>query len=165
MIYEFAAVEVKEGDYVVLHLRKLEDLCRDEYGEDLNESGGTDSCPNARDFWIPGLNELLRKTDAVYVLDQDDKVLDAVMFAENSNSWNNKNHFSDTAEFLFNQNVWKSAAGTICSAADVVNSSGTSVTRSISRDETAENTHTAADWYVTADKGATPGQQNSTKRL
>jgi len=167
LIYEFEPVVVKAGEYVVLHLRKLEESCEDEYGDSLDKSRGTDSCPTARDFWINGTTKLLRDTDAVYVLDQDDKVLDAVMFALNANSWLNKNYFPKTAEFLFNQGAWKSTTGTVCGAADVVNSSGigTAMTRSISRDETVENTHSAADWYITANGGTTPGKPNSPTRL
>jgi hypothetical protein len=160
-IYEFKPVEVKEGEYVVLHLRTLENLCKDEYGEDLNESGGTDSSATARDLWIAGSTKLLRKTDAVYVLDQDDNVLDSVMIAETpSPSWN-KDFFTKAAEFLFSKGAWKSPAGTVCSPADAVDSSGikTAITRSISRDETA-NTHTKAGWYVTKTSGATPGLPN-----
>jgi len=161
-VYEFAPVEVKEGEYVVLHMRTLEESCKDEYGVSLNESGGTDSCPTARDFWIAGSNKLLRKTDAVYVLDKNDWVLDAVIVAETpSPSWVNS-FIAKAAELLFSQRLWESAAGTICSPADVVNSSGinTAMTKSISRREAVENTHTAADWYVTKAGGVSPGLQN-----
>jgi hypothetical protein len=159
-IYEFKPVEVKEGEYVVLHLRTLEDSYKDEYGEDLNESGGTDSSATARDLWIAGSTELLRKTDVVYVLDQDDNVLDAVMIAETpSPSWN-KPYFAEVAEFLFSRNAWKSPAGTVCSPEDAVNSSGTTATKSISRDEAVENNYTKAGWYVTKTSGATPGLPN-----
>jgi len=164
-IFEFAPVAVKKGDYVVLHLRTYGNLCKDEYGENLELSGGTDSCPTARDFWIPGSTELLRKSDAVYVLDQDDEVLDAVMFAVNSDAWLNKNYFAEAAELLFDQGAWKSPTGTVCSVTEVVNSSTTTATQTICRDETVENTHTAADWYITAKSCATPGVQNNTKRL
>jgi hypothetical protein len=160
-IYEFEPIEVKESDYVVLHLRTLEESCRNEYKENLGDSGGTDSCPTARDLWIPGSDEMLRKTDAVYVLDQDDKALDAVMFAVDTNAWAKKDYFPETAELLFKKDVWKSSSGTVCSVADVVSSSGigSAMTRSISRKE-GVNTNTAADWYVTANNGATPGLPN-----
>jgi hypothetical protein len=160
LIYEFDPIEVKEDEYVVLHLRTLEDSCKNEYGERLDESGGNDSSSTARDFWIPGSEKLLRKTDVVYVTDQDNQVLDAVMIAEVSASSWDKAYLSEAAEFLFKQGAWKSSVGTICSPADAVDSSGikTSTTKSISRDETAENTHTAADWYI-AD-GVSPGLSN-----
>jgi hypothetical protein len=161
LVYEFAPVEVKAGEYVVLHLRTLDDSCKDEDGDSLDESGGTDSSPAARDFWIPGSDKLLRKTDAVYVLDQDDNVLDAVMIAEHPDSQWNK-YLAEAAEFLFNKGAWESGEGTVCTPADAVDTSGvkSSATKSVSRDETAVNTRTSADWYVTEGSGATPGSQN-----
>jgi hypothetical protein len=162
LVYEFAPVEVKAGEYVVLHLRKLDESSKDEKGIRLDESSGIDSSPTARDFWVPGTSKLLRKTDAVYVLDQNGWVLDAVMIAENSDSWAKKDFFAKTANFLFSQDAWKSAMETVPVVADAVDSSGikTSATKSISRKELAENTHTAADWYVTKTGGATPGLPN-----
>ena len=163
-IFEFAPVKVKAGDYVLLHLRTLGTSSIDEYGENLNESGGVDSCPTARDFWIPGKTDLLLKTAAVYVLDQDDKVLDAVMIAEKPDPvWGTK-YLADTADFLFSKGAWKSPEETICSPANAVSSSSTTITRTICRDETVENTHTAADWYITVNNGGTPGQKNNIKR-
>jgi hypothetical protein len=164
LLYEFAPVEVKKGEFVVLHLRTTEDLCKDEYGDNKEESGGKDSSPTARDLWIPGSSKLLHKTDAVYVLDQDDNVLDAVMIAETpSPSWN-KDYFTKAAELLFSKGAWKSPTGTVCSPADAVSSSEikTAMTKSISRREyeTPENTHTEADWYVTKAGNATPGLPN-----
>ena len=165
LIYVFEPVEVKKGEYVVLHLRTLDTSCKNEYGKDLDESGGTDSSPTARDFWIPGSTELLRKTDAVYIQDQNGTVLDAVMFlAESIPLWD-KTDFEKTADDLFNQGFWISPAGAVCDPADAVNSSKTTATQTICRDETAENTHTKADWYITKTSGATPGRENNPGRL
>jgi len=167
LIYEFLPVEVKEGEYVVLHLRTLEDSSRDEYGDDLSESGGRDSSPTARDFWIPGSSKLLRRTDAVYVMDKDDKILDAVMIADNIIPPNSVAFFTQAAEFLFNHGAWMSADGTLPGHDDAVRTSsiGAAMTRSISRDETAPDTNTAADWYITPDNGITPGTENDPRRL
>ena len=162
MIYQFKPVEVLSGDYVVLHLRTLEDSCKDEYGEALDESKGTDSCDSARDFWIPDSKKLLRKTDAIYVLDQDERVLDAVMISEAPDSAWKKDYLAEAAEFLFTKGAWKSPGGGICRPADAIDSSGikTSLTRSISRKEAKENTGSAADWYITATGGVSPGSAN-----
>ena len=162
LIYEFKPIEVREGEYVVLHMRTLESSSKNEYGDDLDESGGRDSSPTARDLWIPGSTKLLRKTDAVYVLDLNDQVLDAVMIAERPDSpWPNSSLIA-AAEFLFEQGAWVSAAGGVSSPADAVSSAaiGSALTRSISRDEAAENTRTAADWFVTGNNGVTPGLPN-----
>jgi hypothetical protein len=159
-VFEFKPVGVKKGDYVVLHLRKLEASCKDEYGEDLTESGGTDSSPTARDFWIPGEAELLNKNDAICILDQDERVvLDAVIILENANTaeWSKLSLFID---FLLIEDAWKFADRTTPSPTDAVNISGidTNYNRSVSRDETVEDTNTAADWYITS---ATPGRENT----
>jgi hypothetical protein len=164
LVYEFAPVEVKTGEYVVLHLRTIEEANKDELEEKLDESGGVDSSPTARDLWIPGSIKLLHKADAVYVLDQDDKVLDAVMLADDPVAWWNKDYLAEAADFLFKQDAWESAEGKICDPAGAVSSSKTTVTRTICRDETVPNTHTAADWYITANSSATPGAPNNPKR-
>lgn len=167
LVYEFPPVETSAGEYIVLHLRKIEteEDARDELGGSLNESGGTDSSPDARDIWIAGTDKLLHKTDAVYVLDQDDTVIDAVMLAETSGpSWS-KDYFAEAAEMLFGNNkAWKSADGGICSPAQAVPSGSTTNTRTICRDETVPDTNTAADWYITKNSGATPGKPNNTAR-
>ena len=164
MIYEFFPVEVRRGEYVVLHLRTVEEGCVDEYGDDLSQSGGTNALSTARDFWVGGNSKLLRKTDAIYILDQDDRVLDAVMISEKPDALWAREHFAEAADFLFNKGAWKSADGTICSPQRAVISAGTTNTRTICRDETAGNSNTAADWYITGTSGATPGAANSQKR-
>ena len=164
-VYEFLPVEVKEGEYVVLHLRTLEESSVDEYGDDITISGGRDSSATARDIWVPGSTKYLRKTDAVYVLDKDDRVLTAVMIVEHPNQPWPRDNFAETAEFLFSQGAWKSVDGGIGSPADAVISTRTTNTRTINRDETVENTNTAADWYITVTSGASPGRQNNPNRL
>jgi len=163
VVYEFLPVEIKEYEYVVLHLRTLSDECKDEYGEKKDESGGRDSSPVSRDFWVPGNKELLRKTDIIYVLDKDDNVIDAVMISEKPDAQWSKNYFTETAEFLFNEGAWKSSDGTIPSPAEAVStlSIGSALTRSISRDETAAFTRTASDWYITATGAMSPGTRNN----
>ncbi|MDR1251150.1 MAG: hypothetical protein LBK62_03185 [Treponema sp.] len=165
LVYEFASVEVAEGDYVLLHLRTVEEANRDEYGENLDESGGAEAVAGIRDFWIPGTSKLLHKLDAVYVVDQDDKVIDAVMLANSPDPWWNKEYLAEAADLLFKQGAWKSAEGKTASpAAGAVNTGTTTATRSICRDETTGDTNTATDWYVTVSSGVTPGKLNNPKR-
>ena len=162
-IYEFSPVDVKKGDYVVLHLRTYDPLSIDEYGSNLTASGGLNSSA-ARDFWIPESSKLLHKTSMVYVLDQDDSVINAVVISEKADPWWTKDYFAETAAFLFANNAWLSASGEVPEPSDAFISAGTTNTRTICRDETAENTNTAADWYITATSSATPGGVNNTKR-
>jgi len=165
-IYEFSPVEVKKDEYVVLHLRTFDRSSRDEYTDNLNVSGGVNASSEARDFWIPGETKLIHTpASAVYVLDQDDKALAAVMFSSDLSSWWAKDYLAETAEFLFKQGAWKSVDGKICGPAGAVNSAGATNSRTICRDETIEeNSKTAAEWYITATSSATPGKPNNSKR-
>jgi len=163
-IYEFSPVEVGEGEYVVLHLRKTEEGCKDECGGDLSESTGTDSSPNARDFWVPGTAKLINNTGVIYVLDQDDHVLDALMFSEKQDVKWTKDYLAEAAEFLYNSGAWKTTGGKVCGPADALSSVGTTATGTLCRNENAEDTNTAADWYITVTSGATPGNSNNPKR-
>jgi hypothetical protein len=165
MVYEFPPIEVAAGEYITLHLRTTEENSRDELGSNLNESGGDGSSPTARDLWVPGSTKLIHKTDAIYLLDQDDHVVSAVMFSETADPWWNKDYLADAAEFLFNEGAWKNPDGSMCGPSGAVSSAGTTATRTICRDETLKvNSGTAADWYITANSSATPGTPNNPKR-
>ena len=165
LVYEFPPVEVRAMEYVTLHLRKLDENSRDELGSNLAESSGADSSTTARDLWIPGTAKLLRKTDIVYILDQDDGVVDAVALSENADPVWRQSHLADAAEFLFRSGAWKSADGIGVRPTDAVRTAGTTATRTINRNEAlAENSRSPADWYITVTSGATPGKPNNPKR-
>jgi hypothetical protein len=164
-IYEFKPVEVKKDEFIVLHLRTVEENCKDEYGIKLDESGGRNASPTARDFWIPGNTKRIHKeASVIYVLNQDDKVLCAVMISNQPVNWWGKDYLAEAAELLFSQGAWKSVKGQVCGPAEAVNTTGTTNTRTICRDETVKNTNTAADWYITATSSSTPGKPNNPKR-
>jgi len=160
-IFDFPLVDVTLGEYVVFHLRTLESTCINELVENLSESTGTDSCSTARDLWVPGSEEWLHKTDIVYLQDANGDILDAVILNEEpGEAWKKTQaHFAEIVEDLFNKGMWKSADGQLPEPFDAVDTSTikTSATKSISRYEGKENTHTKEDWYIT---GASPGQPN-----
>ena len=169
-VYEFPPVEVKAGEYIVLHLRSIEEGCADETGENLALSDGTEAQSDARDFWVPGAVKLLRKTDALWLVDQDDRIIDAVLLSENPDAaWNNKNSaVASAAELLGREKAWLSPAGNGTRGspgpADAVISNGTTNTRTICRDESLTPGPRAENWYITATSGATPGKANNPKR-
>jgi len=153
-VFEFPDTEVNAGEFVVLHLRTL-------------DYRYVDAQATAHNFWIPGSGSRLNKNSAVYVLDRDDRVLAAVMLAENAAPAWNWGSLAEVAAFLFERGAWKSPEGTVATPADAVLTAriGTATTRSVSRDETVPNTNTAADWYLTATGGVTPGLPNNPRRL
>ena len=165
LVYEFPSVEVAAGEYITLHLRRMDENSRDELGTNLAESVGVDASPTARDLWVPGTVKLLRRTDIVYVLDQDDRVVDAVVLSETADGEWGRAHFEEAAAFLFNAGAWASADGIRIRPSDAVRTAGTTVTRTINRNEALrENSRSAADWYITVTSGATPGRPNNPGR-
>jgi hypothetical protein len=168
-VYEFPPVEVKAGEYIVLHLRTLEEGCVDETGTDLALSSGTEAQPDARDFWLPGASKLFRKTDALWLMDQDDRILDAVLLSESAaGNWAN-DKIAEAAKFLGKEKAWLPAGGEagegwIPGPSDALISAGTTVTRTICRDENIPPEKRAGNWYITATSSATPGKPNNPKR-
>jgi hypothetical protein len=162
--YGFPAIEVEAGEYITLHLRTLEDNCVDELGSDLSQSGGTDSCPTARDFWVSGIKKLLHKTDIVYLQNASGDIMDAIIMNENPEEmWpSTRQHFDELTEFLFNKGAWNSEDGQLPDPLDSVDTSAikSSAIKSVSRYEEGEDTNTANDWYITASNEITPGLPN-----
>ena len=171
-VYEFPPTEVKAGEYIVLHLRSIEEGCVDETGTDLGLSRGTEASSEARDFWLPGSSKLFHKTDALWLLDQDDRIIDAVLLSENPGAeWGQKESaIAQAAEFLSRKNAWRPRSGDeaekgwVPAPLDAISTSGTTNTRTICRDETFPAAPWAGNWYITATSCATPGKPNNPKR-
>jgi hypothetical protein len=164
-VFEFPPTEVAAGEYLVAHLRTLDPASVNETGPDLALSGGAEALPDARDFWVPEAVKRLRKTDAVLLLDQEDKALDGALLSENpDNAWA-KEDLDRAAKLLAAQGAWQSAGGSQSpSPRDAILTKGATATRTICRDEAAEDTNTAADWLIVATSQASPGKPNSDKR-
>jgi hypothetical protein len=165
LVYEFAPVEVAAGEYILLHLRNYEAGTVDETGGNLDLSGGADAVAGARDFWAPGTDERFRKTDMVYFLDQDDRVIDAVAFSVTADPWWDKDYFAEAADFLFKQGAFTSPEGGICGPdGAVLDTIKSSMTSSIARDENVADSNTAADWFIAPTNKHTPGKKNGPRQ-
>ncbi|GHV82348.1 hypothetical protein AGMMS49991_09060 [Spirochaetia bacterium] len=165
--YEFPPAKVAAGEYIVIHLRTLDPNSVDETGDNLRLTlltSDNEAQITARDFWIPGSKKhLSKKAGTVFFLDQDDTVLDAVMFSENPDPWWQDEKYAQAADFLREQGAWLAGDEGIPGPADAVSSKYTTATRSLSRKEGRKDTNTADDWYTTAASCATPGKVNNEK--
>jgi hypothetical protein len=112
---------------------------------------------------------LLHKTDALWLVDQDDRIIDAILLSEkNDAKWSNEK-VSEAAELFGREKAWlPSQDGTDelpLSPSDAVIAAGTTNTRTVCRDETIiPPKPSAGNWYITATSSATPGKTNSIKR-
>jgi hypothetical protein len=167
-VFEFPPAEIRAGEYIVLHLRTMLEGSVDETGDNLALSGGYEALPDVRDFWVPGTSKLLRKTEIVYLVDQDDRIIDAVLMSENPGSSWGKDALTSAAEFIAAQRAWlpRNNAGEsyILTPSDAIITSGATATRTVCRDETLGNTRSAQNWYITVTSGATLGKNNNPNR-
>jgi len=167
-VYEFPPVEVKAGEYIVLHLRTVEEGCLDETGTNLALSGGTDAYDNARDFWIPEAKKLLHKTDALWLMDQDGKIIDAILLSEKSEAKWSSDKVAEAANLFGKEKAWLPSNGEKAEwspgPSDAVIAGWTTNTRTICRDDTLPIKPSAGSWYITANSSATPGKPNNPKR-
>ena len=168
--YEFPPTEVKAGEFIVLHLRTVEDGCVDETGQDLALSKGAEALDTARDFWVPGAAKLLHKTDALWLMDQDDKIIDAILLCEKPDAKWSSEAIAEAAKFIGLKKAWlpssgdSKADGVGLEPKDAVLTAGTTNTRTICRDESLPRQNRAGSWYIAATSSATPGKPNSAKR-
>ncbi|MDR2784424.1 MAG: hypothetical protein LBB83_00765 [Treponema sp.] len=166
--YEFLPARAAAGEYIVVHLRSLDPNSVNETGGDLGATPYTkenEAWPDSRDFWIPDAKKhLSKKAGMAYLLDQDDEVLDAILWSESADPWWTDERLAGAAEFLLSKGAWVNSRGDISGPGDAVSSAYTTATRSISRDQDAPDTNGPADWYITAASSATPGKKNSTKK-
>jgi hypothetical protein len=151
-LWEFPPVEVKTGDYIVVHTRSRETGIVDE-ADSPSVSAGIDARPAAWDFWIPGDKKVLHSTNAIYAMDQDDNILDGVYILDLKPVPNE--NVTKAVEKMEAQGAWTGAP---------VDVQKTTATATISRDQNKADSNSAADWYVTATSSATPGTKNSEKR-
>ncbi|MDR2842394.1 MAG: hypothetical protein LBV52_04255 [Spirochaetaceae bacterium] len=171
--YEFPCVEVAAGEYIILHLRTYPEQqnCIDELENrlDLARLSGSSSAANdtpttARDIFVPDNKKILHKSDVIYLLDQDDKILDAVMFSELASSWGKTKALTQAAEFLAKQGAWLSRDGVSIKTPafeDAAVSAGTTTTKTLCRYEAQSDSNTASDWYVCPTSKASPGLRNN----
>jgi len=180
--YEFPAITVKKGEYIVVHLRKMENGCIDETGTDLTCSTATDSCETARDLWIDNTKARLSQTDIIMLRNaNNNSVIDAVVFAQSAiTSW--KTDFEPFSAAVKSSGVWLDAEGNAsCAISSAICSdslTSSAATRTLSRQNVlllaqeyspVKKANNASVWIITANKGSgsakipgdTPGRPNS----
>jgi hypothetical protein len=165
-IFDFPSANVKAGEYVVLYLRKLDPASVDETGNDLDISPGAETSATSREFWVPDTTKLTRKTDILFIKDQDDQIVDALMMSETQDaSWSKT--LTAAADLLGSNAAWRTKRNEDADSPGPIHavaSEYATTTRTICRDESVSDSNTANDWYVSATSGATPGAANSDKR-
>jgi hypothetical protein len=170
-VYEFPEVQVKAGEYIVVHYRTVLDtdetpeMFVDETGTDLLASISKESTPG-RDFWVDTTTAKIgKKTDVILLRERaGGTLIDAFLYCESGKTWNDA--MLDAAQEAFDNGLWPDGAN--AGAAFVADS--VTATRTISRQninalisspKTAECGKQV--WLLTNTSTASPGKENSDK--
>ncbi len=159
--YEFPPVDVKAGEYIVVHYRNIEADTVNETGEDLKISKGTFSS-NSRDLWLDNTSARLGDKTDVILLEKsaDGTVLDAVAYADSSLEDWPKEIYKEALHRAAKDGVWQDE-----SIKNAVNGDRISVTRTLSRQGSLDkaDVYNKSAWLVTATNTASPGGPNSSR--
>lgn len=172
--YVFPAADVKKGEYIVVHFRKLEEQssgCIDETGSDLNFSTAADSCADARDFWVEGTEARIGKSDVILLRERmGGKLLDCVAYAEDDVEEWKKDVFVFAITEAEKEGVWHGGID----VSGAASSQGITNTRTLSRQNIPQIVsaidaglpmpeNNASCWLLTKTSSASPGAENSTE--
>lgn len=179
--YVFPSAEVSAGEYIVLHMRTLEQESGhvDELDNNLDASVAPDSCTNARDLWVPLSARIVGTSDVIVLQERlNGKIVDALLYAHPEMSGTVEKKIVPVAQKVVDSGAWQGSAeiGDWALAEGLTNDS---TTRSLSRQNIAEidgavkaglpiPVNNRDNWFVTKTvgkaSGATPGLANSTNK-
>lgn len=168
--YVFPNVEVKKGDYIVLHIQP-EGIASevDELGA-ITQSGGKEASATARDFWLKK-RDGLSSTNGLICLTRSpgSELLDLFIYSNRTSAsdTNYKGFGSATnllrANWAFEQEAWY-FAGDEPTPQECFDPTGTTATRTICRTPLSYDSNKKEDWYIVDSGECSIGSANSTKR-
>lgn len=150
--YVFPSIDVKEGDYIIVHLRSKGEGCISELNNDLTLSFAKYSSDTARDLWDSNENARLGDDSDVIVLrnSQDLTILDAVIYAENEETEWKKDFQKELIMQIEEQNKWNPN----CNIKNSVRFTGMTPSKSLVK---ISSKNEASSWQITATGEETPG--------
>lgn len=112
--YSFGNIEVKEGEYITLHLRKTPELiaagAADELEQDLTLSRTAESYKFARDLWCGTEKSCLGADDIIMLKDcASGRIYDALLYGRADCKWTEK--FSSAISLVEESGVWQNCEG------------------------------------------------------
>lgn len=165
--YVFPDVEVRAGDWLVIHWKpegipeEVTEL------ESISASGGRDATDTARDFWVDPPGGLVGTNGVLAILENPGGALvDAVVYS-NRDSDSDVDYRGFGSAKTLGRVEWISELGGWAGSQeglrpeDAVWSGSTTATRSLARGSGSDDTNTQADWHTVPTSGATPGAVNT----
>lgn len=169
-VYFFPGIQVEDGEYIVLHVRPEgipEEI--DELGDDLSESGGRQTHPEARDLWLPQETGLPSNNAVLTLFNGGNVPVDSFIYSNRSSDSDQQYMGFGTSKMLrwadqiAEYGTW-SFEGSQISPEDCVSPEGSTGTRSVNRKEPEPGGSLQGSrdlWYIVPTRAATIGSKNS----
>ena len=150
--YTFPAVQVNEGDFIVVHLRSKGEGCVSELSDKLNLSTAKYSSDSARDLWADNEDARLGDESDVVVLRKvsNGEILDAVLYATSETTDWKKDFQKELATKVVDNKKWQPDGST--TSATVID--GITAAKSLVK---LGKDNSATSWSVTDSSAETPG--------
>lgn len=167
-LFVFPNVEVRKGEMILVHY-KPEGLLEEvqETGA-LDESGGKNSHPNARDFWVEGGDGLTATNGALTLYDTPGgRLIEAFLYSNRTTASDTTYNGFGSASFLTNVTEVTEAGGWNWPLGDprpedCVHSKGITSTRTVNRRPDSPP-GTKESWFIGATGTASLGETNTTE--
>lgn len=165
--YVFPAVDVRAGDYLVVHFKP--EGIPEEVDETVSPaaSGGNDACAAAWDFWVPDGSGLSGNNGTIVLCENPlGGIIDAVLYSNRTSASDERYRgFGSTsvmarADELAAAGAW-TFGGEVIAPEDAVDPEPSTATRSMARWSSGEDSNSASDWHITPTRGLSPGEPNT----
>jgi len=163
----FPAIEIHEGDYLLIHTKAEGSPDEIDELESLDESGGLLASDEARDFWISESPGLPGNNGAVTLFNREGgEVIDAVLWSDRTDSTEEEKQGWTSEGFIFASDLaeadaWGSGIGEIPYPSEAIDVSLSTATRSLCRNTAPKDSNTASDWHTVPTRGLTFGKENT----
>ncbi|RKX98441.1 MAG: hypothetical protein DRZ90_02825 [Spirochaetes bacterium] len=163
----FPAIEIPDGEYILIHAKaegipeEIDEL------EDLSESGGLLASDTARDFWIPGAPGLPGNNGAVTLYNRKGgEVIDAVLWSNRADDSNDEKLGWTSEGYIFASelgmlNAWDAEIAGVPYPSEAIDVSHSTATRSLCRAGIPEDSNRNIDWHTVPTRGGTFGGVNT----
>ncbi len=167
----FPSVEVKKGEYVVLHMRTVEEGAKNELGDNLSLSNSRQSSSEGRDIWIEGKETRISRNDVLLLRRRlNGTLLDVLAYTEGLKPEWPKDAMLAYIQEATEANLWEGGVEVSLAAS----TEGIAGTRTLSRQNIPEIAslfdngerhfvNSKDDWIIVARSNLSPGKENSTK--
>ena len=165
--WSLPALEVRQGDYILLHCKPENLPAEQDELNDVLASGGKNASPLARDFWLRDAPGLPDTTGILCLAENPLGAIKDALFYTDKLSVAGKDYRSfgtkkllERAERLQAEGAWK-CRGDLIVVEDAARSENLTATRSLNRGSNQADTDSAADWHIVPTNQTSLGTRNN----